>query len=315
MIVTDTLRMWWMFTWRSAVLSVLATASVSYILTAVMLSLVTAFILRVILGFNLFAGPVMRLIRRQPAFQLSRKSVLRIRLKTTALDKQPTSDFFDFDYSRFSPRGLGNVSLPSSNSMYGVPGAGLSDSNFSDLHIELGQRGEENFAKSLGLYTNAEGKRLINTLTTFWSVAMPSAKNPSLHDEKFETDIDCIAIAGKTVYLIDLKFYESNGAVYSSHDDQLFVHGKTSRTVKMTRNMAMAQDRFRKAFPNVKFESRVVFVPTGDKPAILNNVEWPGKIPAVNLHEILNELATKSTTPSTAASRKVGAAVQNLLKH
>jgi len=314
MAIADTLRMWWMLTWRTTIFGVLGTGSVNIVPSLVVISLGVALVVRIGLGINIFAFPIFKLIKRSNAWELTRKSPLRNKVKSRPLDLKPRVIPGDFNYKTFSPMMLQNVALPYSNSMYGTPGAGLSDSNFSELNISLGQKGEENFAKALGLYSDNAGKRLIDSMNTFWSVAMPSAGHPSIPDEKFETDIDCVAIAGNTVYLIDLKFYESNGAVYSSNEDTLYVHGKTSRTVKMTRNMAMAHDRFRRAFPGVNIESRVVFVPTSDKPAVLNNVKWPGHVPAVNLDEMLTELATRSAQPTTAAVRKVGSSVQTLLK-
>lgn len=310
--ILDTLRMWWMFTWRFLIFLIFVSAS-NAVVTSLISAAVVAIILRVILGVSIFSAPLFKLARRRDAIKLNHKWFKKL-VKTSSKKPSPIVSVGNLDESHFSPRNLENVSIPNSDKMFGTPGAGLSSSNFDDLNISLGQAGEENFSKALSMQNHSSGKRLIDSVQTFWSVAMPSAHNPSIPDAKFETDIDCVAIAGSTIYLIDLKFYESGGATYTSYGDDLKVHGRTSKTIKMTRNMAMAQDRFKKAFPNAKIESRVVFVPTTERAANLNNVYWPGQIPAVNLSTMLNELTAAPTRRSNATVRNASKAIRNLLK-
>jgi hypothetical protein len=208
--------------------------------------------------------------------------------------------------------------MPSNYLMHGTPGVGLSSSGFGAESIALGQRGEENFAKTLSVALHKSGFPIIETTDTFWSVGMPR-KASSARDDLYDGDIDCIVVSASTIYLLDLKYYTGGNVAYRSNGDQLLcidlATGKPANGAKkMSRNMAMAHDRFTSAFPNMRVESRVVFMPTERGIPRVEGVYWPGNIPAVGLMAILDELARVSPASTNRHAKDAANKIARLLK-
>lgn len=225
----------------------------------------------------------------------------------------------------YEPSILENVSAPTIgnglfNRMIGIPGFGLTSAvktdenetqqygNFEAKNVEYGQLGEMNFAKALSItslsmnnyathpnYDNFRKNSLLNNVTSFWSVAMPSNDNLSIPDAEYNTDIDCMIVGEKEILLIDLKYYRSGDVTYRNFDNQLYcVDNQTGYIVgepyKMSKNMQMAKNRFQKHLPHMIITALVVMIPTDKGTAQIENVYWPGQIPAMNIEQGLTQV-------------------------
>lgn len=189
----------------------------------------------------------------------------------------------------FEPSALPAL-LPNSNLMFGTPGAGLQSSGFGQQQVTLGAEGEERFAKALGV------TGMLNRFGTAWSVAVP--EKDVLLPNKYGTDIDCIIATNDSLYLVDLKNYKSGNVLYTSQDDNLYCYDRPTGNLvgepkKMSRNMAMAAEAVRAHFPRMKVFPVVVFMPTAKGEGTLQNVQWPGGIPAMTLSQFLQRLSTE----------------------
>ena len=189
----------------------------------------------------------------------------------------------------FEPRTLQSRPVPKMHSMIGAPGAGLQGAQgMAQINIDLGVQGEENFARALAA-TNQ-----LHRFSTIWSVPVPDFK--SFTPGKYDTDIDCIVATSTAIFLVDLKNYKSGNVRYTSQGDQLYCEDvPTGQAVgqpkKMSHNMEMATAAVRNHFPKANIVPVVVFMPTDKGEGVLENVVWPGGIPAMNLTEFLSVLA------------------------
>lgn len=189
----------------------------------------------------------------------------------------------------FEPRELNKVNYVGGVNVFGYPGKGLQSANgMSARNASLGQNGELNFGKAL------EKSGLKDKFAILWSVRMPDTQ-AMVPSTKFNTDIDCIIVTGDRVYLVDLKNYASGDVTYESHGDELYtIDNVTGNLVgkpkKMSRNMAMASDIFKKHFPGVRFETVVVLMPTDKGAGVVGNVQWPGSVTCVSLVDFLSSL-------------------------
>lgn len=168
-----------------------------------------------------------------------------------------------------------HVPIPTSNKMFGSPGAGLNEAvdKFGDVSVKMGQRGEENFAKILG-QINFNGRTLdprvdtnfdtmLDEVYSFWSVSLPHIEG----QKDYNTDVDCVLVKGNRMLLVDLKYYSDGDVIYYATDNFLYtIDRETSEWVgkpkKMSKNMEMALDRFRDAFPDYIVSAIVIMVPT-----------------------------------------------------
>lgn len=203
----------------------------------------------------------------------------------------------------YEPRRLEHIRNVYSPRMFGTPGAGLSSaSHMSTESISLGQRGEMNFAKALMItdhqgtikYDSRDG--LLDDVYTFWSVAMPSPWRPYERDEYLTTDIDVVIVSGEYMVLVDTKFYVSGDVTYTNYADRLYCHdNQTGEQIgsyrDMSKNMEIAVERFTEHYPEMTVMALVVMMPTDNGAAVLNDVCWPGDIPAVTLNEALRRIA------------------------
>lgn len=321
-------KMSWMFSWRLLIVSVVISAGrlndavipVAVILAAVM-----------IFGFNkaLRTWPLARLLTRAlwlipadtwgPESQETHKKYLAEKEKDRQRKharKNPSyrlpaklrptfSGFTDRASANgrmtgFEPRILESNSVPHSPLMVGAPGKNLGDgSDFSEEHIALGRQGEENFARAL------QKEHLLNSFLSIWSVPVPDKDSTALLGNAFGWDIDCVLATRDVIYLVDLKNYKGGSVKYETFEDLLYcsdipTDSKVGEPKTMSKNMFYATQTMRRHFPNVQFAPVVVFMPTNKGEAILDDVFWPGGIPAMNLSQLLEALKAQKPYDSTA---------------
>lgn len=198
----------------------------------------------------------------------------------------------------YEPRFLNKVNAPYSKKMFGVPGRGLTNaSHMGSGNIQAGKTGEENFAKAL-MITDSQGNvnysknnGILNNVNSYWSVSVPSDNNPNIPDH-LNTDVDCVIVFGRNIFLFDMKYYKSGDVTFQNHNNELYtVDNATGKMVgkpkKMTRNMAMAYHRFKKHYPRYDVYAAVIAVPTNDGAGIIDGVLYPGNIPFLNVDEII----------------------------
>lgn len=185
--------------------------------------------------------------------------------------------------------------------MFGDPGAGLAGAGFDPAAVKRGQEGEVNFAKALAK------TGMLQKFATFWSVHMPDEALGA--SEQFATDIDCVIVTGKTVWLLDMKNYNQGDVTWKSEVNSdtsgkaehflIAVDNVTSGLVgpkrKMSYNMKLATDRFTQRFAdngvryNVK--SAVVLMPRKDGMGEARGVQWAGGIATVGVQDVLQWLS------------------------
>lgn len=202
---------------------------------------------------------------------------------------------------------LGKMPLPKASCMYGVPGAGLNAATqqFGEKAVEMGQKGEENFAKALRI-TNSDGlintslnlnDSLLNKITSFWSVSIPTAPG----EKDYNTDVDCILANGNKMLLIDLKYYSDGDVTYYSDGERLYtVDNQTNNWVglpkKMSKNMSLALNRFKKKFPNYEIEAMTILVPTamgiGKFASYPYMPTYEGNIPLYNINYAMMKISS-----------------------
>jgi hypothetical protein len=210
------------------------------------------------------------------------------------------------------PRTLHSYRPPVSINAKGVAGLGLFDSGFTGANVYSGQMGE------MGFYKVLCRDELIDRFSSYWSVAMPADGRAAVADATFATDIDCVIVRGTDLYLLDLKYYTSGDVTWHSTDGTWLLcrdnstGGQVGKPRKMSRNMAMAAQRFPTIFPGHRVHSYVVLMPTnagiGD---IHPGTVWPGGVELVSITEITTMLGTPGSAFADAAT---DAALCGLLK-
>ena len=312
--VGNLIKMTWMFSWRLIVLNFLFSHGQNnrwFVLIAFIISAVLVF------GFNkhVLIFPIIRLIKRSPVIQAADGSEVeyvprpsRPRPPKQKHKRNPELVYLNHgvtirakhieyvasakDKGRmtgFEPKHLEDLPMPRSYNMVGVPGEGLIEAtHFEKENIQLGQMGEENFAKVLNKTHH------LNRFKTAWSVPVPDQKR--LIPGPYGTDIDCILATHDNLYLIDLKNYKSGDVRY--HVDGSFLYTEDRATGKqvgeskeMSHNMEMATAAMKHHFPRVNIVPVVVFMPTNNGEGFIDNVYWPGNIRAVSLSQFITELS------------------------
>lgn len=222
--------------------------------------------------------------------------------------------------SLFEPQKLEQVADPipaQFPTMFGAPGQNLASArNMSAYHKKSGMLGERNFAKVLSMVHADDGAPFLATVYSFWSVPMPSAQNITIPDTVFQTDIDCIILSGNTLLLIDVKMYRGGDVTYQSSGNTLYcIDNPTGKLVgeprHMTKNMALARDRFQKHFPSMRVIPLVVFMPTDVGAPVVGDVMWPGEIPALGLESTMTYLGQtlpRQNPPAMELRKMVSAA-------
>lgn len=328
-------KMSWMFSWRLLIVSVAISAGrlndavipVAVILAAVM-----------IFGFNkaLRTWPLARLLTRAlwlipadtwgPESQETHKKYLAekekawhrkqsrknpsYRLPTKLRPKIENWRGSASEQGRmtgFEPKFLQSDPVPVGVLMRGKPGENLgTGSDFSQENIDLGKAGEENFAKALAK------TRLLNRFFTAWSVPVPDKDAAWLSANAFGWDIDCVLVTGSTIYLVDLKNYKGGSVKYETFEDMLYCFDiptgdHVDEPKQMSKNMFRAAATLRKHFPDLQIAPVVVFMPTNKGEALLDDVFWPGMIPAMNLAQFLDVLSSQPDYDTTYQSRVASA--------
>lgn len=308
------LKLWWMLFWRLAWLCIVLRFS-DVLPYVALVSAVGSFLLVRVFRMDVQCFPIVRLLRRKQvisklsssttvAHQYSPATHYQSKSTTRSNDQQPRqkwatpqAPYMGQTLARPSAKGsltgyepsiLRSYHAPISIRANGVAGLGLFGSDFDSRSIHSGQRGEMGFYKVLCL----EG--LIDSFSSYWSVAMPADGGTAHPDTKFQTDIDCVIVQGNTMFLLDLKYYKSGDVTWHSPDGHWLLcrDNPTGQQVgnprKMSRNMAMAVDRFPAIFPHLKVKSYVVLVPTQDGLGVVaRGTAWPGGVELVNLPEML----------------------------
>jgi hypothetical protein len=296
--VIHLLKMTWMFTWRLLIVSTLLFGS-RYNDSVPLLAFGVAAVL--VFGFNktLLTWPLIRLFRGRSFIEPAGGFRARTPKRSKPTKRRPTRPQVEQEPARpqigsatangritgFEPRALEVKPVPRFPTMYGVPGEGLDGAvNLSAENVKLGIKGERNFARALGV------ARKLGDYHTIWSVPVPD--QVEFKPGPYGTDIDCILATGEAIFLIDLKNYKSGDVRYYNRGNQLYCEdvptGKQVGEPKtMSRNMEMATSAVRKHCPNAEIWPVVVFMPTDKGEGVIDKVNWPGQVPAVNLSEFL----------------------------
>lgn len=310
----DLLKLSWMAFWRMWLFA--AFMNVANLPVIVFLSFAAAFVLRVVFKHDLEIAPMWKLFNRQnPLTDLRRR---KRGPRPTAPINAPDKAYAPGAFTGYEPQRIESVKIPETYLMHGTPGVGLSSSDFGADAIALGQRGEENFAKTLSVALHKTGRPIIESTDTFWSVGMPR-KHSGGRDELYDGDIDCIVVSADTIYLLDLKYYSGGNVAYRTIEDQLHcVDLSTGQPAnspkKMSRNMELAQERFAANFPKMTVKSRVVFMPTERGIPSVAGVYWPGNIPAVGLMSVLDELSRINPASASNHAKAARNQIARLLK-
>lgn len=288
----------WMFFWRLVLLQNIFMQQINS--WPLILSILVAAGLVFALRKTIRTFPLVRLFLRRPVIQDLEGAI------GTAPQGAPGGHVSQsIAHSKFLPRDLASTPVPKLPNMFGSPGLNLATgTGLSARNASLGQTGEENFAK--GLYR--EG--LLQRTSSFWSLSMPASHHLT-PDPTLRTDIDCVLAYDDTLLLLDLKYYSGGDLTYRQSGDQLFKYENSTgmpygKPTKMSKNMAIAYERFSRLLPQYSVYAMVVFVPTDKGPSTLDNVVWPGNIPAVNMDEMADYLNTvvPTNTHNDGALRK-----------
>ncbi|MFC0676130.1 nuclease-related domain-containing protein, partial [Brachybacterium hainanense] len=195
----------------------------------------------------------------------------------------------------FEPAALADVELGDAPFLHGVPGAGLAGSGFGQEQIDKGQQGEMNFARALARAGS------LSRFATFWSVQMPDETVGA--STRFSSDIDCVLVTGRTVYLLDMKNYTQGDVTWFVEDGHLRMvdnptGGYIGRPREMSRNMELAASRVRQKLVDLgirrRVEPLVVFMPTEAGLGTIDpGIRWPGDVPARGLDTVLEQLSAE----------------------
>lgn len=117
--------------------------------------------------------------------------------------------------------GIGDVRsmLATYPNAHGVPGAGLNHdeakASMGQQNVQAGIRGEESLAAALIHYGVLDNPNV----HVFFSVSNPG-------DETGNTDIDCVIVDGRNIYLLDAKNWSGTGVLHKVGDHTLGAEGK-----------------------------------------------------------------------------------------
>lgn len=327
--MTQFIKMTWMFFWRICMLSF---AAGSY---GVAMNLAVAAVFAAMVRFGskktIPFFPILRLLGRKSVFvDLVEEEVAAVDGPVAPYDGKKVVSFSSGKgvETGYEPSKLATVSIPNPNrisTMRGVPGSGLTGAaNMGADNIRTGQMGESNFAKALNITTlggynqgYADSNTLINHVNTFWSVAMPSEDNMMKPDAKYDTDIDCIVVSGNEILLVDTKFYKSGDVTYKAYGNTIYCEDNATGNLvgkphRMTNNMKMAKERFKKHFPNMTVNAIVVLMPTDSGSPKVDGVYWPGNIKAMDITSAINTVTAKARNKGeSSALHKIAMLVKN----
>lgn len=219
----------------------------------------------------------------------------------------------------YEPNRLEEVVVPSLPYSFGTPGLGLSGAHgrrFPSEAVRKGREGELNFARALVV------TGLLERFAVFWSVHVPGEQaGPSTSSR---ADIDCVIATGNHLWLVDVKNYMQGDLTWRVERGRLAaIDHRTGayigRTRSMGRNMETSTARVRDKLTQLGLRCQVrpvvVMMPTEAGMGRIENVEWPGGIPAMGLPEFLDLLrADKPFRPSSRDAEHLVRAFANLVK-
>ncbi|WIE64240.1 nuclease-related domain-containing protein [Curtobacterium sp. MCLR17_036] len=206
----------------------------------------------------------------------------------------------DGERTGYEPSELVDVEIGPNPWMYGDPGAGLGGSGFDERAIERGREGEVNFARVL------EQRGLLGRFATFWSVHMPDEGVGA--SKQLQTDIDCVVVTGSSIWLVDVKNYDQGGVRWTVEREDaqgrssvptliaidLQTEGAVGHPRKMSGNMKLARERFDRKMRNLGIRTAlkpvVVMMPRDNGLGRVQDVSWPGDVPAAGLPDLLRWL-------------------------
>jgi hypothetical protein len=192
--------------------------------------------------------------------------------------------------------------------MRGTPGVGLDAAltagKMTASAVSAGQAGEELLAKALSI-TDVNGgvvtaessnQSILDSVRSYWSVAMPHPHYPHMKDPEMEADIDCILVTANTIILLDAKLYRGGNIIYRNGvAEQLVTYDKDTgkpfgRPYSMSRNMVLAHKRIAELYPKMKVRAMVVLTTpyTGEASV---EASWVGGIPLFNMTQAMTVVA------------------------
>lgn len=139
----------------------------------------------------------------------------------TVIDTTPAKVLVEPNEYQDPMYGIGDIRsmLATYPNAHGVPGAGLNHdeakASMGQQNVSAGIRGEESLAAALIHYGVLDNP---NT-HVFFSVANPG-------DATGNTDIDCVIVDGRNVYLLDAKYWAGTGVLHKVGDHTLGAEGK-----------------------------------------------------------------------------------------
>lgn len=314
MSIMQTIKMTWMIMWRLGIVAFIWMPELKFV-SVFLIALASAIVLRYVIKVNIRTFPIIRFITRKPFYA----HTATVKPDVTVIKNDPAKSSNNAPVTNasgkvspenmiskpsapgrmtgYEPRVLDTMDIPHTPYMRGVPGVGLdSASHMSNYNIKTGQKGEVNFAKALAKVVlprvQHKNNTILENVNSFWSIAMPSEDEPSRPDRTYKTDIDCILVSGENIILVDTKFYASGDVTYTSQGNQLFcIDNATGKHIrqprKMTRNMSMAMERFKKHYPDMHVSAIVVLMPTDAGSPTKVNAMWPGNIPGTTLTQAI----------------------------
>lgn len=211
----------------------------------------------------------------------------------------------------FEPSCLARVPLPKGDFVHGYPGKGLSASRFSKAKKKAGRQGERLFARAMA----KDG--ITNRYHTFWSVKIPDRNFQKT--SKTKADVDCIIAVGRTLLLVDVKLYSSGAIVYRNVSEYkagsyLIADGnRVGPWRHLSPNMSNANRVFSAEFSDYQVVPLVVFMPTEKGEALLDNLKWPGNVPALTYRQFRHLVARLARESTGSISRRSITALENLL--
>jgi hypothetical protein len=318
------IKVWWMLQWRLTLLSVFnftstTVAQVDFIPVSFLISLLAAAVL--VFGFRrtIYTFPLIRLLTRRPVGgKVGAPRAKRVRVASPAPAQVPGQAQASRPgrMTGYEPQSLVGVEA-AGDAMVGIPGRGLASAGFGKDALAAGVAGELQFAQAMKKFGTASQTYLLDRLPTFWSVALPDESGRP--DRRYKTDVDCVVVSGETIFLIDIKNYKSGDVTYRAEGTTLYAQdnatGKPVGEPKtMSRNMAMATERFAKLFPQYTVVPRVVFMPTHLGEATLEDVYWPDRIQAIGVEAMLAEVARSASRSGGAAAAFAASRIRPLVK-
>ena len=223
----------------------------------------------------------------------ARRSAKTLGIPVSSEHSVPVSRTAPTNYQTATIKALDARELPTNKEhMHGSPGTCLSSLEDAAT-AKIGLLGEQRLAKMFDRFG------VLDTWESYWSVHMFTAAGK--RDTDFQTDIDCVLVAGNVVLLVDAKNYRAAGyfnysqvqAVEASKNEgQWSVNGDMRRPLELKRNMLMAYTRVVEICPpNAIVIPCVAFTPNTFGHPHVKSLRFPGCIQAIAALDLSTKLA------------------------